>query len=40
MIKSSVFSNVESFKESFSTRIVETYGRSVEESHKFEKYNV
>ena len=35
-----IFSNVNSFKETFSNRIVETYGRSVEESHRFEKYFV
>lgn len=35
-----IFSNVNTFKETFSTRIVETYGRSVEESHRFEKYIV
>lgn len=38
--KESMFDNVNSFKENFSKRIVETYGRSVEQSHKFEKYNV
>lgn len=35
-----IFSNVNNFKETFSNRIVETYGRSVEESHRFEKYFV
>ena len=35
-----IFSNVKNFKETFSSRIVETYGRSVEESHRFEKYYV
>ena len=34
------FANIESFKETFSNRIVETYGRSVEESHRYEKYVV
>ena len=35
-----IFSNTETFKKYFSRRIVETYGRSVEQSHKFEKYIV
>ena len=35
-----IFSNVNTFKETFSNRIAETYGRSVEQSHRFEKYIV
>ena len=40
MIINKIFSNVETFKDIFSSRIVGTYGRSVEESHRFEKYIV
>ena len=40
MKNNKIFSNVKNFKETFSNRIVETYGRSVEESHRFEKYYV
>ena len=40
MKNNKVFSNVKNFKETFANRIVETYGRSVEESHRFEKYYV
>ena len=35
-----IFSNVNNFKETFSTRIIETYGRSVEQSHRYERYIV
>ncbi len=35
-----IFSNVETFKQAFTNRIIETYGRSVEESHRFERYIV
>lgn len=35
-----IFSDVKTFKETFKTRIIETYGRSVEQSHRFEKYIV
>ena len=38
--KETMFSSVENFKEHFSRRIVEAYGRSVEQSHRFEKYSV
>jgi len=34
------FNNVKTFKEEFSNRIVESFGRSVEESHRYEKYMV
>ena len=40
MKNNKIFSNVKNFKETFSNRIVETYGRTVEESHRFEKYYV
>ena len=40
MKNNKIFSNVKNFKETFSNRIIETYGRSVEESHRFEKYYV
>ena len=38
--KELMFSTVDNFKDTFKQRIVEYYGRSVEQSHKFEKYNV
>ena len=34
------FSNVKEFKEEFKRRIIEKYGRSIEEAHKTEKYMV
>lgn len=40
MKQKNIFSNVKNFKETFSRRIIEIYGRSVEESHRFEKYLV
>ena len=40
MVLRQIFSNVETFKKVFSARIESTYGRSVEESHRFEKYIV
>ena len=40
MKNNKIFSNVKNFKETFSNRIVETYGRSVEQSHRYERYIV
>lgn len=40
MNQKNIFSNVETFKDAFATRIVEIYGRSVEQSHQYEKYIV
>lgn len=35
-----IFSNVQSFKDAFATRIAETFGMSVLQSHRYEKYIV
>lgn len=35
-----VFANVNTFKDAFKIKIEETYGRSVEQSHRYEKYLV
>lgn len=40
MIYNNLFTNVDTFKKAFEERIIETYGRSVEQSHRFEKYIV
>lgn len=35
-----MFENKESFKKSFETRIIEKYGRSVQESHITERFDI
>ncbi|MCI5746075.1 MAG: glycogen/starch/alpha-glucan phosphorylase, partial [Erysipelotrichaceae bacterium] len=40
MTSNNIFSDVETFKSAFSTKVVEKFGRDVNQSHKFEKYIV
>ena len=40
MIYHNLFTDIDTFKKAFEARIIETYGRSIEESHRFEKYIV